>query len=161
MLPYKSCKGCRDRVKKYQHIVTIKEDDERLPMNTHDAYWLFERGNGKSSTDTGKWMLFCPNDTMNDKWKSIKQMCKDGKIKCSTGKENPRSSCSKSGIIILYSYHSADEEWITTVGNNSLATLYYHECPYMYYKTDEQTFQGTRATGCNKNYTYRLKTRDE
>eukprot|EP00973_Karenia_brevis_P044080 6108918-Karenia_brevis.AAC.1 len=27
----------------------------------------------------------------------------------------------------------------------------------MYYKTDDQTFQGTRATGCNKNYLYRIK----
>ena len=34
MLPYKSCKGCRDRDTKYQHIVTIKEYDDNKVSDT-------------------------------------------------------------------------------------------------------------------------------
>jgi len=136
-------------------------------MNTHDAYWLFESSNRQGSVlDTGKWMLFYPNDKMNEMWKFAKEVYKEGKLpgvrsmKCSTAKENPRASSSKNGIIILYSSCSADEKYIMKVGQNVLATFGYREFPYMYYKTDEQTFKGTRATGCEKNYTYRLKTTD-
>jgi DNA polymerase III epsilon subunit-like protein len=137
-------------------------------MNEYDAFWLFESSNrnGIENIDNGKWMLFYPNDKMNEMWKFATRVYKANQLtgvrsmKCSTAKENPRASSSNNGIIILYSSYSADEKYITKIGQNILATFKYQEFPYMYYKSDEQTWKGTRATGCEKNHMYRLRTTD-
>ena len=182
---YKTCDNCRS--KRLTNKVNLKRTDtdfvdydnvstttpetseeEQLPMNTHDAFWLFESSNKPDirAFDIGKWMLFYPNDKMNDMWKRAKDLYKQGtltgvhSLKCSTAKENPRSSSSQSGVIILYSPYSADERYIMKVGQNILSKIEYRESPYMYYKSDEQTFNGARATGCEKNYMYKLKTTD-
>eukprot|EP00969_Alexandrium_andersonii_P285583 12625917-Alexandrium_andersonii.AAC.1 len=76
-------------------------------------------------------------------------------MKCSTAKENPRASSSNSGVIILYASCSADEKHSTDIGQTIAATFKYQEFPHMYYKSDEQTWKGTRATGCEKNHMYR------
>ena len=73
------------------------EEEEQLPMNTHDAFWLFDSSNTKGikALNTGKWMLFYPNDNMNEIWKFAKEMYKEGNLtgvnsmKCSTAIENP------------------------------------------------------------------------
>ena len=128
-------------------------------MNTHNAFWLFDSSNTKgiNAVNTRKWMLFYPNDKMNEMRKFAKEMYKEGKLtrvqsmKCSTAKENPRASSTKNDITILYSSYSADEQYITKVGQNVLATFGHRELPHMYYKTDEQTSKGTGATGCKNN----------
>ena len=86
---------------------------------------------GIKAWNAGKWMLFYPNDKMNEMWKFAQEMYKEGKVpgvnsmKCSTAKGNPRASSTKNGIIILYSSYSADEQYITKVGQNILATFGY------------------------------------
>ena len=182
--PYKTCVNCRSKVKRPctqlkrsdtdfvdDTISTTtpeitEEEEEQLPMNEHDAFWLFESSNknGIEAIDNGKWMLFYPNDKMNEMWKFAKKFYKANQLtgvrsmKCSTAKENPRASSSDNGIIILYSSYSEDEKYIKKIGQNILATFKYQEFPYMYYKSDEQTFKGTRATGSEKNHMYKLKT---
>ena len=174
--PYTTCVNCRSKVKRPctqlkrsdtdfvdDTISTTtpeitEEEEEQLPMNEHDAFWLFESSNknGIETIDNGKWMLFYPNDKMNEMWKFAKKFYKANQLtgvrsmKCSTAKENPRASSSDNGIIILYSSYSEDEKYIKKIGQNILATFKYQEFPYMYYKSDEQTFKGTRATGSQK-----------
>ena len=54
------------------------EEEERLPMNTHNTFWLFDSSNTKgiNAVKTGKWMLIYPNDKMNEMWKFAKEMYK-------------------------------------------------------------------------------------
>lgn len=180
---YKTCDVCREkRAKKAtplkrtdtdfvdDNVSTATpettEEEEQLPMNTCDTPWLHIYSKGCKIIDTGKWMLFYPNEDMNEKWQLAKQLFRAGQLigvrsmKCSTAMENPRASSKDTGVIILYSSYSADEPYITKIGQHILAMTGYQQSPYLYYKTDEQTFQGTRATGCGKNYLYRIKVSD-
>ena len=137
------------------------------PMETLDAYWIYESNTKHNSTDVGKWMLFYPEDDINDKWDVAKQLYRDGvfigvvSMKCSTARPNPRASNTNSGIIIFYSDDSSNEELIMKIGRDICRSMEYSEQPFMHYKTDEQTSIGTRATGSRRNYKYRLHTAEQ
>ena len=137
------------------------------PMETLDAYWIYESNTKHNSTDAGKWMLFYPKDDINDKWDVAKQLYRDGvllgvvSMKCSTARPNPRASNTISGIIIFYSDDSSNEELIMNIGRDICRSMQYSEQPFMYYKTDEQTSIGRRATGSRRNYKYRLQMRGQ
>jgi hypothetical protein len=121
---------------------------------------LLERRTG---TDTGKWMLFYPKSKMNEAWVLARQLYLNGKLdddivsmKCSTNYENPRASSFDEGVIILYCYNSTDEDKIMRIGKKIIEAFAYKERQIIYYKTDMQTREGTRATGCHRNYMYKL-----
>lgn len=111
--------------------------------------------------DNGKWMLFYDKLLINEKWELAKRLFRNGKLngvvsmKCSTAFINPRAS-SDNSIIILYCINSSFEEDIMDIGTNILNMFDYRENLYIYYKTDLQTNEGTRATGSKKNHTYKL-----
>ena len=60
------------------------------------------------------------------------------------------------GVIILYCYESSNEDKIMNIGKKILEMFDYKENQFIYYKTDLQTQDGTNATGCKKNSTYKL-----
>ena len=136
------------------------------PMETLDAYWIYKSNtkHNSANTNVGKWMLFYPKDEINDKWDVAKQLYRDGvstgvvSMKCSTARPNPRASNPDSSIIIFYSDDSSNEELTMNIGRDICKSMAYSEQPFMYYKTDEQTSIGTRATGSRRNYKYRLHT---
>lgn len=142
----------------------INKSQERKPSETYDTFWLFEKGNTSHTNNVGKWMLFYRNDDLDDKWELIKQLFRSDKLsgvismKCSTAKENPRSSDNSSGVIILYCNNSDDEKKIMEIGQRIVNEMKYCEYDqnFLYYKTDLQTSLGTRATGQKKNWLYRL-----
>jgi hypothetical protein len=76
-------------------------------------------------------------------------------MKCSTKYKNPRASSNEEYVIIFYCSWSNLKDHILSVGQMIGEKLNYHE-RRMYYKTDIQTWKGTRATGCEKNHTYVL-----
>ena len=136
-----------------------------LPMDITICPWLYENDNDNDndiSNNTGKWMLFYDKSLINEKWILAKKLYREKKLngvvsmKCSTQYENPRSSSFEEGIIILYCYNSDNEETIMNIGRNILELFNYTQKQIIYYKTDLQTNEGTIATGCKKNHTYKL-----
>ena len=105
-------------------------------------------------------MLFYDKDKLDEKWETAKSLFHNGDLdgveamKVSTNFNNPRASSKSAGVIILYCNNSSDEEKIMAVGKVIRETLDYN-IP-MYYKTDEQTKVGTKATGQTKNHLYKL-----
>lgn len=134
------------------------QNTDLLPLNVYDFPWLYET----KHIDTGKWMLFYNKSLMNDAWTTATTLYRENKLvgvksmKCSTMYENPRADNLDEGVIILYCSESSKSDLIMNIGKLILELFDYKEKQYIYYKTDEQTREGTRATGTLKNYTYQL-----
>ena len=77
-------------------------------------------------------------------------------MKCSTQFENSRSSNKNDGVIILYCNNSTNEDEIIKIGKRIVTYIQDYPNRTIYYKTDVQTHNGTRATGSTTNYTYKL-----
>ena len=135
-----------------------------LPLDVSNYPWLYEEKNNciKNYGDTGKWMLYYDNSLMNEAWLLAKKCYRENKLegitsmKCSTLYNNPRALQSNDGIIILYCCNSSNEDSIMNIGKKMLDTLDYKKRKFIYYKTDEQTHDGTIATGSTKNHKYLL-----
>lgn len=133
-----------------------------LPSGVNNYPWLYEIKdfNDIGSADVGKWMLFYLKSELDQKWSDIKKLYNnDGlpgviHLKCSTNMPNPRSSNNNDGVIIIYCKNSYDEGTIISIGTNIIEVTKYNKT--LYYKTDEQTRNGTRATGSTKNYLYKI-----
>jgi hypothetical protein len=137
---------------------------EQLPLEVSDRPWLYETATNKMAAqrvDVGKWMLFYDKTNINESWLLAKKLFREQKLqgvlsmKCSTNYVNPRASTNNS-IIILFCSDSSNEEKIMSIGKQILEMFSYKEKPYIYYKTDMQTFEGTIATGTKTNHTYKL-----
>jgi hypothetical protein len=132
------------------------------PLDVSDYPWLYEYMNSDAGVDIGKWMLFYDKTLINDAWMRSGQLFRDSKLlsvrsmKCSTNYENPRASNLNEGVIIFYCSNSTDEESILKTGTTILNMLDYDTKPFIFYKTDLQTHEGTAATGKKKNHTYKL-----
>ena len=138
-------------------------DTEPLPSEVSDSYWLYEnKYENVKSVDTGKWMLFYDKSIINQSWVLAKKLYRENKLdgvtcmKCSTLRENPRASTSDKAIIILYCNNSSNEKKIMNIGKKIIEMFDYKEQQIIYYKIDLQTYEGTIATGCKKNHTYKL-----
>lgn len=132
-----------------------------IPTQTVNEYWLWARSPCKGHTAgprSGKWMLFYDKSILDEKWATVKSLVEQdllgGLAKCSTAKENPNATSSKTGVIIVYTSDYLDQEEVYWV-----ATTLYEKMEYnrtMYYKTDEQTYAGAYAkTGSKINHIYR------
>tara|TARA_Y100001958_G_C21213971_1_gene539458 strand:- start:1172 stop:1657 length:486 start_codon:yes stop_codon:yes gene_type:complete len=138
-------------------------NSDLLPLEVNESPWLVEKKNDNCDPiDIGKWMLFYDKLLMNDAWSCTKKLFRENKLtdiismKCSTAFENPRASTLDEGVIILYCSDSSNKEKIMNVGKNILKLLNYKKRKYIYYKTDNQSRNGTRATGTEKNYEYKI-----
>jgi hypothetical protein len=130
------------------------------PIDIDGVPWLYERKEKNMYCGNGKWMLFYEKQLFNEKWKIATKLFRQNKLKniismkCSTNYNNPRASSLNEGVIILYC-HTDNKFDIINAGNNILKLFNYDKI--MYYKTNEQTAKGTKATGSIKNYTYYLE----
>src|SRR4051794_27110472 len=93
-----------------------------LPTQTVDNYWLWAESPTKafmSGPRTGKWMLFYDKSVLDEKWAVVKILVENdllgGLAKCSTAKENPNATSSKSGVIIVYTSDYLDQEEVYRV----------------------------------------------
>ena len=132
--------------------------DQHLPMDICSP-WLSHSPPGTvPHVQDGKWMLFYNNNIMNEKWSQIKQLFKQKELegvvclKCSTKYKNSRAANHDHGVIILYCNNSKNMEYIKKIGKNIVKKMN-HPCR-IFYKTNIQTREGTRATGCKKNSSY-------
>jgi hypothetical protein len=136
---------------------------EPLPTETISTPWLYEDdGRTEERDDVGKWMLFYDNDIMDTRWADFKTLYRQNQLpgvismKCSTAMKNPRASNANS-VILFYCNNSGDENTIMNIGKNIVSHADIHPWYYTYYKSDEQTRLGTRATGVKKNWLYRTR----
>ena len=123
------------------------------------AWWENDENHWISDIDDGKWMLYYDESVFNEKWVEIVNLYRNDKLtgvtsmKCSTGRKNPRAM-GDDGVVILYCNYSFDEGYIKDIGRNLQVVTYYDK--WMYYKTTDQTMNGTKATGRKVNHRYCL-----
>ena len=140
---------------------TVPKYSDLSPLDIGDFPWLYERKNDLKREDVGKWMLFYDKSKINDAWVKATTLYRNDELdgvtsmKCSTSYNNPRANDDNS-VIILYCNNSHDKETIMNTGKNILKLFEYEEKDSIYYKTDEQTKDGTVATGSKKNHTYKI-----
>ena len=133
--------------------------DDKVQPSTADTYWI---PHGKMGDAHGKWMIFIDRANIDQEWKKFKQLYNEAKLgpivsmKVSGAKPNPRAS-STSHVIIFYC--PDDQEAIMDIGRHIVSNLVRYSNPYIYYKSNEQTRQGTVATGSTVNHLYKLSTR--
>ena len=143
-----------DNIKKYTN-------GNLSPLDVVDSPWLYEKNMDVEYRSDGKWMLFYEHNIFNEKWKLAICLFREQKLKnvvsmkCSTNSINERASSIDNGVIILYCNNSDDKSYIIDIGKNILKLFNHKE--KIYYKTDMQTMEGTKATGCAKNHKYYLE----
>jgi len=140
------------------------------PSKELDDYFIFESDPQISDKWgdydiklSGKWMMFYPWSIMDEKWEEAVEQYRSGKLtgiksmKVATKKQNPRASDASTGVIIFYCGPENDEKLMMSYGHNLLKYFpYTNAFGFMYYKSDIQTLQGTRATGQKSNSKYRI-----
>lgn len=111
----------------------------------------------------GKWMMFFQKDKLDEKWAAACELYHQGKLtgiasmKVSTAFDNDRASDKNTGVIIFYCGPPNDRVAMMEYGKNLLKEFPYEtKFGNMYYKSDEQTALGTRATGRKKNSLYQI-----
>jgi len=144
--------------------IEAQEDDaEKKPSEEKDDFWIVEHPREDNIDVGGKWMLFYLNSAIDSAWVRAKRLFREGSLtgiscmKVSTARGNPRATSSSTKVIIFYCGPPHDEENVLKYGHNLVDMMEYRSSnPYIYYKSDEQTLQGTRSTGQTKNHLYRI-----
>lgn len=114
---------------------------------------------------TGKWMMFFPKTELDSKWLEACDLFRQGKLtgiyqmKVSTFYENKRASNKSDGVLIFFCGPANNGSLMVEYGENLLKYIDYrpHFGGKIYYKSNEQTTLGTRATGQKKNHLYEIK----
>ncbi|XP_055327649.1 uncharacterized protein LOC129580913 [Paramacrobiotus metropolitanus] len=134
---------------------------EQHPSTCTTQYWLYEMDERFHYTECdGKWMYFFPRSVIDDRWKEAVELYNAGKLpgiasmKVSTAVPNPRAS-SSSHVLIFYCGPPNNEARVKEIGRK-LVAAFPPPTKIIYYKSDEQTEGGTRATGQKKNSKYSL-----
>jgi len=150
-----------NNILKYNDLV----NNRQRPMSVTDLPWVYEIMNKHkfdNPYNVGKWMLFCDKLHLDELWIKISQLYQDGMLpgvismKCSTNYKNPRASNQSDGVIIIYCNNSHEEDDIMRCGHNIIEKLQYKSQNLIYYKTDDMTHTGTRATGQQLNHLYKI-----
>lgn len=153
------------------HYRNNKDDDE---------YWIFFTYNNiahkltdaeikqykiNSENIKGKWMLFV-KDSDVDKFWLIACFCYVNRelhgvisMKVSTFIYNPRASNASQKVICFYTQDPFDEEYTKNIGINIIDKLNLKNTVIVY-KLNEQTKNGTRATGQKNNSIYKIVSKD-
>jgi len=145
----------------------VHDDGETKPSQVSNDYWIYETSTSHSSSPGGgKWMLFYRNKDIDAAWIKAKTCMRSGilagiaAMKVSTARENARASDKDSQVIIFYCGPPDDEDSVVRYGKNLVEAMNYvsiNSNPHVYYKSDEQTVAGTKATGQRKNHLYKIR----
>lgn len=137
------------------------------PTEVTDSFWLFEYNEEIARNlpvVDGKWMQFYDLSELDTMWNYAKAKYRAGKLigihsmKVSTARPQPRSSNSSQGVIIFFCGPSEDEQRIMMIGKKLLEEIPYKSYTgFMSFKSDQQTYAGTRATGQVTNHLYKIQ----
>ncbi|UJR07960.1 hypothetical protein I4U23_012239 [Adineta vaga] len=147
--------------------VDLYVDSNPKPTEVTDSFWLFEYNEEiarNSPSVDGKWLQFYDLSQLDTMWEYAKAKYRAGRLigihslKVSTGRPNQRASNASQGVIIFYCGPSVDEQRIRMIGQKLLEEIPYKSWSgWMSFKTDEQTYAGTQATGQVKNHLYKIR----
>ncbi len=130
--------------------------DDPKPSRVTEVSWLYAenlKGNyPKPTVRSGKWLLFVPNDEIDEVWMRVKEATEAGRLggdsKVSTAKPNPNSADPSHNVICVYTYDSDDESDVMRVREELRGLGFVNEIPY---KTDEATLSGTYRNRGGRN----------
>jgi hypothetical protein len=154
-----------------EHIKLKFVNIEKDPLKVKDVAFIYEINTSiyskSSDIDCGKWMLFYEKKIISDNWYEIKKLYNQGElsgvkyIKCSTSGENPdATSISKThGVIMFYCAESSNEKEILKIGETITKKVSNYKTSYgnIYYKSNQQSTNGSRTSGQKINHKYSLK----
>ncbi len=142
-----------------------KNKIKKTPTKESNDYWIHEKNLRQTRkypvNRFGKWMMFIKPSIIDKKWEEIKKLYNEGKLtgirsmKVSTVRKNPRAS-GRDYAVMFYCGPYDDEEKMMNYGDNLIQYIKYDQ-KYMYYKSADQTRNGTRATGQRKNSLYKIE----
>lgn len=120
---------------------------DQNPSSVFDIYWIYAHCTDcsypESTENSGKWLIFVPNEEIDEKWRIIKKATEEGLLgrssKVSTMKKSPIAKNSKEKVICVYTYNWKDETDVIKV-RNVLTKLGFDQI--LVYKTDEDTMKG-------------------
>ena len=149
------------------------------PLSVKDDLWLAHYNDEQwfrwfaDGHDHGKWMLFYDEEKLEEAWKKAKWLYDEERLdgifalEVSTGAEGSfRYQKNGSGVIIFHCGPTSNEQKMVEYGEKVVNLMDYHfgsqrthghHPPLVYFKTDEMTSFGTRATGQIKNHLYKIK----
>ena len=114
---------------------------------------------------TGKWMLYYRREDIDQAWDRAQRRIEDLRqagvygMKASTLEfDNPRSNESKfTKVLILYCGPHDDIELMKRIGQEIVQIMDYKAVSVkrIFYKTDDQTFSGTKATGIPEGWNHK------
>jgi hypothetical protein len=115
------------------------------PMEDTESFWHYaanEFGFSSKYHRTGKWIIYVPDDELDDTWETVAKAVSQGIApfaKCSTARPNPRQESHGSKIIVVYVHDFHDE----TADPKVLASLRQIGIKgKLKFKRDAETFDG-------------------
>lgn len=146
----------------------------KLPLDEYNKYWISETIYTPTEydiiydNDVGKWMLYYDKKYLNNAWILAVNLLRNNQLEgvdtitCSTSKDNGLSnSNNRKGVIIFFCHNSSDKDKILKIGKRILTLMKYRKQKYIFYKTNEMSFNGQyRCFGSTKNHLYYLKNDD-
>lgn len=130
---------------------------EEKPSETDHSYWIYaedlKRGHPKPTDRSGKWLIFCKPDEIDEAWSKVKRAVAAGNLgrtaKCSTRKGFKGSDY----VICVYTHDWKDQDSVQFIRQGLRDIGITKPIPY---KTDADTLAGryaaTGAKGIAKFY---------
>jgi hypothetical protein len=136
--------------KKVPVVKLLKGDSDEtsmIPSKVINTYWIEStRQKGKypkSTSRSGKWLIFNDKKAIDILWTKIKSATEDGLLgrcsKVSTGLNNPNSRNTTKGVICVYTYDSDDIEDVRRIRTELRQIGITNKIPY---KLDQDTYEG-------------------
>ncbi len=135
------------REKKKIQIKIAEPFQNQKPSKITSIYWIYALNEispyPESTERSGKWLIFVPNDEIDDAWDRIRGATKNGLLggssKVATARPNPNAVTSTSKVICVYTYDWKDEKDVMRVREELKKLGFTQKIPY---KTDNATSEG-------------------
>ncbi len=142
------------RKKRKVQVRISKPFQDQKPSKVTEVFWLYAQNEAvsyqKSTERSGKWLIFAPNDEIDEAWRKIKEATEKGLLggssKASTARPNPNATSSKNKVICVYTYDWKDESDVMRVREELKRLGFTQKIPY---KSDEDTLKGKYANRGN------------
>ena len=137
-------------------VLKSKMAQDALPSQATHCQWL---QCGQYAGSFGKWLLFHTLDDLDNAWVLAKSLYESGQlpgvlsIKTSTVRPDARRQDGHHAIV-FYTAELPDEQ-LERIGHQIVAGMRHRPIGtrrYVYYKTNDQTVEGTAATGHQQNH---------
>ncbi len=117
------------------------------PSEATEVYYLYadrKQGHYRESTPrSGKWLIFIPEEAVDEVWARIGEATEQGKLggsaKVATARPNPLALDPKKRVICVYTYDWTDEADVRRIREELRKLGITQQIPY---KTDEDTLKG-------------------